>query len=68
MKSAIVQNTANEVGYYMGRIMKLFKPGAKITVIVRTPGCPGRDFIMSDDNLEEAMAATLRRRNGEPEA
>jgi hypothetical protein len=66
VKSAIVQDAANEVGGYMDRIVKLFKPGAKITVIVRSPDYADRDFIMSDDDLEEAIAA-LRRRNGTPE-
>lgn len=65
MKSAIVQDAAQQVGGYMDRIMKLFKPGAKVTVIVRSPGYPARDFIMSDDELEKVIAA-CRRRNGRP--
>jgi hypothetical protein len=55
----------DEISDHMDAIMQLFKPGAKITVIVRRPGQPGQDFIMSDDELEEAIAC-LRRRNGEP--
>ena len=45
----------------MDRILKCFKSGAKITVIVRSPRIPGdTDFIMSDDDLDEAVAVIRR--------
>lgn len=56
----------NVVGGYMDRIHDLFKAEMKITVVVRSPEHPDRDFIMSDDELEGVIAA-LRRRNGVPE-
>jgi hypothetical protein len=56
----------NEVGEYMDRIHDLFKSEMKVTVVVRSPEHPDRDFIMSDDELESVIEA-LRRRNGVPE-
>jgi len=45
----------------MDRILTLFKPGAKITVIVRSPNIPGdTDFIMTNDDLTEARYALQR--------
>jgi hypothetical protein len=37
----------------MDCILRCFKPGAKITVTVRTPGYPDRDFCMTNDDLPE---------------
>lgn len=67
MKTANPDLTAvcGEISNYMDDIVGLFKPGAKITVVVRFPGFPDRDLIMSDDELEEVIAA-CRRRNGPP--
>jgi hypothetical protein len=43
----------------MARIQRCFKPGAKITVLVRTTSHPdgSRDFVMTDDDIEAAIAA-----------
>lgn len=49
------------VGDYMDRIVKMFKPGVKITILVRTPDHPTRDFCMTDDNLDEVIAMVERR-------
>ena len=52
------------VGDYMDRIVKLFKPGKKITVLVRTPGDDhGQfDFMMSDDDPQELLNMIARRK------
>lgn len=67
MKTAnpVLSRVGDEIGVHMDEIVGLFKPGAKITVIVRFPGLPDRDLIMSDDELEEVIVA-CRRRNGMP--
>jgi hypothetical protein len=61
---------ADKAADYMDHILKLFKPGAKITVIVRSPLVPGdTDFILTDDDLTEVRAAILRqqeRHEGKP--
>lgn len=45
----------------------LFKPGAKLTLVVRNPAAEaaGRDadLIMTNDSLDEAMAALQRRKD-----
>lgn len=55
-----------EVGYliadHMDEILALFKPGAKITVLVRAPGYPERDLCMTSDELPEVAAMIERRR------
>lgn len=45
----------------MDQIIGCFKPGVKITVIVRTPGFDERDFLMTDDELPEVTRAIERR-------
>jgi pyoverdine/dityrosine biosynthesis protein Dit1 len=57
-----LQNAQETCADYMERIVKLFKPGAKITVIVRTPYHPDRDFVMTDDNITDAIDALTRRK------
>ena len=46
----------------MDEILEIFKPGAKITVLVRSPGFPDRDFCLTSDDLGEAIAMLERRR------
>ena len=46
-------------GYY-------FKPGMKVTVIVRAPGFPDRDFMMTNDDISELQALLKRRVKQEP--
>lgn len=49
------------VGGHMDDILSHFKPGAKITVIVRRPGLPEQDFMITDDDPLEAIALINRR-------
>lgn len=51
-----------QVAGHMEDIQSLFKKGAKITVLVRTPDKPDSDFLMTDDNLDEVVAAVQRRK------
>lgn len=46
----------------MDAILKCFKSGSKITVFVRTPGFPDRDFCMTDDSLPDVAEMIERRR------
>lgn len=52
------------VSAHMNEIVGLFKPGVKITVIVRRPDKGDQDFLMSDDDLEEVIALVKRRQAG----
>ncbi|HHW32669.1 MAG TPA: hypothetical protein GXX24_00790 [Paracoccus solventivorans] len=46
----------------MDRVLECFRPGCKITLLVRTPGHPSRDFCLTDDDLSEVAAMIERRR------
>lgn len=51
----------SEVSDHMDKIKAVFKSGVKITVLVRTPGRPTRDFMMTDDDNTELIAMIERR-------
>ena len=53
--------TQSFVAARMEEIVGRFKPGVKITVLVRTPGFPDRDFMMTDDTDVEIRAMLDRR-------
>lgn len=66
-RNPALASVGDEISSHMNDIISLFKPGAKITVVVRFPDLPDRDLIMSDDELEGVIEA-CRRRNGKPDA
>lgn len=49
------------VAEHMDEILALFKPGKKITVLVRSPDNPEGDFCLSNDDLTEVAAMVARR-------
>ncbi len=50
---------------HLHRIERLFKPGAKLTLIVRNPDTPGdAGVLLTNDDLEEVVAE-IRKRQGE---
>lgn len=49
----------------MGEILRLFVPGARITVMVRVPGDPEADFVMTNDQLAEVAEMLARSRSRE---
>lgn len=55
---AVVQD---RVGGLLNEIALNFKAGVKLTLIVRSPGFPDRDFLMTSDTLPEARAVIDRR-------
>ena len=64
-----LQLTTQTVSDHMDRILQCFKPGAKITVIVRSPQIPGdTDFILTNDDLEEAVTAIRRQQKNHSKA
>ena len=48
----------------MEAILREFKPGAKITVVVRAADDPQglRDFVLSNDTIDDAIAVLQRRK------
>ena len=56
-----LRNTYEIVSEHMNSIIDLFRPGVKITVLVRTPDHPDRDFMLTSDDPVEALAMIERR-------
>lgn len=56
-----LEEIQNTVAGHMDDIKSMFKAEAKITVLVRLPENPEADFLMTDDDLGEAVAALQRR-------
>lgn len=46
----------------MDEVITQFKPGVKITVVVRAPGYDERDFLMTDDAIDDVIALLQRRK------
>lgn len=44
----------------MEDIQRRFKPGTKIAVLVRAPDFPDRDFLMTDDSIDELITMLQR--------
>lgn len=57
-----VQQAASD---HLDEIKVMFKPGVKVTLLVRTPTHPDRDFVMTDDDMAEAVAMLERRAKAE---
>ena len=60
MRSEMIQRLGERVQENVDDILALFKPGAKITVVVRHPGYPERDFMMTGDTIDGAIEALKR--------
>jgi hypothetical protein len=61
----ILQDASEQVAFHMEKIQAVFKPGTKITVVVRPPDHKAEgdtDFIMTDDDIDQAIAALQRRK------
>jgi hypothetical protein len=58
-----LEETQEEVSDHLDKIKSYFKPGVKITILVRTEADPEgrRDFMMGDDDPQEAMNMIARR-------
>ncbi len=46
----------------MDQMLTNFKPGAKITVLIRVPGKDEADFLMTSDDLDDVIDAVQRRK------
>lgn len=56
MADATLARATEHVAACMDDILKAFKPGAKITVLVRREGEPTQDFMLTSDNFPEIRA------------
>lgn len=57
-----LQYIAADCSDHMSAVAKHFKAGAEVTLIVRAPGYPERDFMLTNDNLDEVAAVIERRK------
>lgn len=57
-----VARTGNIIADHLDKISRLFKPGAKLTIVVRRPDMPdgSQDMIISDDTVDDVIAALGR--------
>lgn len=58
-KLEIVQGMVSDC---MDQMLTNFKPGAKITVLIRVPGKDEADFLMTSDDLDDVIDAVQRRK------
>ena len=63
-----LQNTLNDLHYVaeeccdrMKQVESFFAPGVEVTLIVRSPGYDSRDFMLSNDDLDEVKKLIQRR-------
>lgn len=64
---ASLEDTRDIIAEHLEGIKTLFKPGIKVTLLVRTETHPdgSRDLVMTDDDLETAIAALRIRQEAE---
>jgi hypothetical protein len=55
---ALVGEQCNQ---HLNEIAEYFKPGVKLTLLARTPGNDEADFVLTNDTLQDAVAALERR-------
>jgi hypothetical protein len=49
-----------EIAEHCGEISDLFKPGCKVTILVRNPSLKDGDVLVSDDAIDAVVAALQR--------
>ena len=54
-----LENMRREASHHLEQIAKLFKPGMKITLVVRNPDEPDgeQDTLLTDDTIPEVIRA-----------
>jgi len=49
-----------EVAEHCAQVARLFKPGARVTILIRNPSLADGDMVVSDDQMDLVTAALLR--------
>lgn len=49
-----------EIANHASKIRHLFKPGAKVSIVVRNPSLPDGDVLVSDDQIDDVKRALDR--------
>lgn len=58
-----LQMTKTVAAAKMNEVKAMFKDGAKLTLLVRIPGNDEADFLLTDDQIDEAIKVLTRRRD-----
>lgn len=58
--TAALSRAHSEVADHCGEVAKLFKPGAKVTILIRNPHIEDGDMVVSDDSMDLAISALAR--------
>jgi hypothetical protein len=68
MSQLTVQQVGAEISRHLNEIAELFKPGAKLTFVSRSPDFPdgSRDMVLTSDDLGAVIAALEIRRGATP--
>lgn len=59
--SAKMTRVRDHIAMHLDGIREAFRGDVKITVLVRSPGLPDADFVMTDDAIDEAIGMLRRR-------
>lgn len=57
---AEVRRVAEQMAEHLEQISRLFKPGAKLTLMVRNPQNPARNAFLTDEEEPEALCDAIR--------
>lgn len=60
-KNAELDQVHQAASLYLNKIAEFFKPGVRVTLLVRSPDNDEADFVLSSDDLELAVEALKRR-------
>lgn len=60
----VVQNVGDAICGHLEEIAKLFKPGTKITILIRNtnPAYKDADMVLTDDTFDNAITALQKRK------
>lgn len=59
--SAVLDQLHNDLSDDLDRVLRRFKPGVKVTLVIRDPNNTERDVVIGDDDLDGAIEAIRRR-------
>lgn len=65
--SEVLDQLHNDLSADLERVKRRFKPGVKVTLVIRRPYNVEADVVIGDDDLSEAIAAINRRVAASPQ-
>lgn len=65
MKSRRLTQLHADLAEHLEQIQQLFRPGAKVTLVVRNPGYGDAGVVIGDDDLDEAVKEIRKRQEAD---